>query len=378
MVVPILTKVQIGVRRLSLTILLLLGGTIPGFSQVISTPTVALTLDFSNAKATLAALDTSADITTMQQNMTDLPATKAVLKKVQGREASVTMETFWESLQRAKAGTLQGNDPFRWQLVNRKRDEIKNLLQHMEKEQETIRARLSQKLGVMLASTQTLHVTVHFVVGSASAGWATDAQNLYIGMHFYDGDYDGVLYTLQHELFHNVQFLCYTTEATDLKKLSSRQKEVFALLKSLFIEGTATYFSDVEDFPSKGGFIKEMLTPQRENIDRMPENFILLDLFLYRLSRDKNVSFDDIYSVGFDWSWKNPMYFTGYAMCKALVKAHGDTYLKQSLNRNPVHFVADYIKLCAAQGKSDKLPNLSPDSVRIVSELQRALNKSFQ
>ncbi len=334
-----------------------------------------LTFDFANAQMTLALLEPNGDLPRAESAWESLPATQAVLEKVKGREPASTLESMLKSLQQEKAGVPNADDAFRWGRVSRKRAEISHLLQRLETDQDAIRSRLAQKLGRMLSPDQTLSVTVHFIVGSPAAGWATDPHNLYVGLHFYDGDENGVVYTVQHELFHNLQFLCYPHEKSDLQKLSPRQQEVYSLLESLFMEGTATYFSDVEDFAPGGPFIQKMLAPKRDNDDRMLVDFLLLDTLLYRLSRDGTVSFADLYPLGFDWSWQNPLYYAGYAMCKALVRAHGPDYLKRSLTANPVQFAADYCDLTRTQKEADALPALSPDSVQTIRETLKALRK---
>jgi hypothetical protein len=185
---------------------------------------------------------------------------------------------------------------------------------------------------------------VHYVIGGVSSGWEDGAHDFYVGLPFYHGDLNGVVWTMQHELFHNVQYVGFHDQERDLARLNPRQQEVYRLLDDLFHEGTATYVSDVNIFPAGTPYIDEMRVPAAQNADRMSDNFVLLDTLLYRLSNDPASHFTDLQSVGFDWDWQNPMYFTGAYMTKYLV-SHGKN-LRDYLRKRPTAFVRDYIELC--------------------------------
>lgn len=357
-----------------MTTLLLLPGLLwPNFAPPAPNPSaVEIAFDYSETDQVLRYLGGRTD------DFSDLvgsASTEGVLKKVQGRDKKITMKDLTDSLQRARSGDKSGPDPFQWRAVFRNREQLEGLVKQIRSHEDEITSSLRSKLTSVLPIGTNIKAKVRFVVGSASAGWATDRGTLYIGLHHYGGDYQGIRMTLQHELFHNAQYAAYQTEETDTKRLSPRQKELFELSRYIFMEGTASYFANPEDFVPAGTFLNEVLPPQRENLDRMSEDFELLNLFLFRLSRDPKAKFEDFYPIGFDWSWKNPFYFVGMVMTQALVKANGEDYLRRCLNQNPVQFIADYVQLCHAKDAPASLPRLSSDSETIIRRLTASLPK---
>ena len=76
-------------------------------------------------------------------------------------------------------------------------------------------------------------------------------------------------------------------------------------------------------FPADRPYIKEMRQPALNNQSRMKDNFVLLDTLIYRAARDANVGYDELYLIGFDWSWQNPFYSVGEYMGRVLSKEKG-------------------------------------------------------
>jgi hypothetical protein len=66
-----------------------------------------------------------------------------------------------------------------------------------------------------------------------------------------------------------------------------------------------------------------MRQPALNNQSRMKDNFVLLDTLIYRAARDANVGYDELYLIGFDWSWQNPFYSVGEYMGRVLSKEKG-------------------------------------------------------
>jgi len=53
-------------------------------------------------------------------------------------------------------------------------------------------------------------------------GGEVGSSDFYIGLPFYKGDLEGVVWTMQHELFHNAQYVGFHGQESDLARLDPR------------------------------------------------------------------------------------------------------------------------------------------------------------
>lgn len=330
---------------------------------------IAIGFDYSNADATLLAFAAPLDSTL--EALARLPATESLVQKVRRQDRTVTMETLTATLADARKGGELKSDPFRWASCLRKQAEIRALVAGIREQQNEIERRLSKVLGRHLSASSNLEVKVHFVVGGMSSGWSTGTDNFYIGLQFYRGDVEGVVMTMQHELFHSAQYDGYQGQDADRKKLGPEDREVYRLVDQLYREGTATYVEDLMNFPRDRPYIQEMRQPALNNQARMKDNFALLETLIYRLSHDANVRFDDVYSIGFDWSWQNPLYFAGEYISQVLSKDKGN--LSSYLKRNPMEFLSDYNAVCGTAASERCRYPLTPAIASVIEKIKKRL-----
>jgi hypothetical protein len=324
--------------------------------------------DYSNADATLSVFKVPDQ--TAFANLMALRSTSKVIEKLRTRVPSVTADLYQSSLRQTVLGQKGQADPFQWRDNIAEQDHIRSLLLQLHSNEASIKAQLLKALEPNLLPGMHLSVTVHYVMGGVSSGWEDGANDFYIGLPFYHGDPNGVVWTMQHELFHNAQYVGFHDQARDLARLGPRQQEVYRLLDELFREGTATYVGDVSSFSPGTPYIDEMRVPAAQNNDRMSDNFALLDTLLFRLSNDPTAHFDDVQSIGFDWNWQNPMYFTGAYMAKYLV-GHGKN-LRDYLRKRPTAFIRDYIEICRVNHCQRTISQMEADDI---IELDDALSE---
>lgn len=317
------------------------------FGAPSSAQNISIRFDYSNADATLAVFSRTDKIGIDQ--LVALPSTVAVIAKRATRDAKVNATLYEDSLFQVRAGEKAKYDPFQWQFCISEQRPVQALLTRLHDNESTIRARLAKALSPQIDPASSLTVTVHYVLGGVSAGWEEGASDFYIGLPFYKGDLEGIVWTMQHELFHNAQYIGFHDQAADLAQLNERQQEVYRFLDELYREGTATYVGDLSGFPPTTPFIKEMRDPAIKNADRMNDNFILLDTIAYRLAHDPSSHFDELRSLGFDWDWQNRLYYAGEYMAGVLAKQQGN--LRSYLKQPPTVFARDYITLCTAANK---------------------------
>jgi hypothetical protein len=302
---------------------------------------VTIHFDTSNADAFLDAVAGGS-----VERLAALPATQAVVAKRARLDPSVTIDTYLDTLRAALGKKPMTAHPFQWQFAIAQAPQMKVLIHDVREGQAAIGTRLTKALAPYLDPDARLAVTVHFIVGGVSAGWEDGAHDFYVGVPFYKGDVEGVVWTMQHELFHNVQAAAFAGQARDLERLNPREREVYRLLDELFREGTATYVADLAAFRDTP-YIHEMRGPADANAGRMSDDFVLLDTLIYRLAHDDTSRFETLRSVGFDWGWQNPLYYAGAAMARALLANGGS--LRAYVHERPTAFARDYVKLCAAK-----------------------------
>lgn len=330
---------------------------------------IAIGFDYSNADATLRAFAAPLDSTF--EDLAMLPATESLVQKVRRQDRGVTIKTLTATLAEARNGGVLKSDPFQWASCLRKQAEIRVLVAGIREQEKEIARRLSQALGRHLSASANLKVSVHFVIGGMSSGWSTGPNTFFIGLQFYRGDVEGVVMTMQHELFHSAQYDGYQGQETDLKKLRPEDREVYRLVDQLYREGTATYVEDLMNFPREHPYIQEMRQPALNNQARMKDNFALLETFIYRLSQDSNVRFDDVYPIGFDWAWQNPLYFAGEYISRVLAQDKGN--LSRYLRRNPIQFLSDYIAVCGTAASDRCRYPLTPGIASVVERIDKRL-----
>jgi hypothetical protein len=330
---------------------------------------ITISFEYSNADATLDAISRTDDGNI--ERLMALSDTKAVIAKRASRDPTVTADTFRESLLEARKGPIK-NDPFQWQFSISQAQQVRTLLAALHEKEQTIRNRLEKALAPQLDPTLSLSVTVHYVIGGVSAGWEVGPSDFYVGLPFYKGDIEGVVWTMQHELFHNAQYVGFHDQSKDLARLDARQQEIYRFFDELYREGTATYVANLASFAPDTPYIRDMRQPAGSNWDRMKDNFTLFDTICFRLAGDPNSHFSNLRSLGFDWDWQNPMYYAGDYMSRILVGVHGS--LRGYLRQRPTVFVRDYITACTAANKCSY--PLSTETSMAVLSIEKRLAKT--
>lgn len=330
--------------------------------------TIDVQFDYSNADATLDAF--SHPDKAFFDRLSALPATIAVIQKRATRDSTVNAVVYQQTLEQAIARTSMNSDPFQWSFCIAQQQAVHKLLSELHKNEPLIRSRLIKAMSPQLSPASKLGVTVHYILGGVSAGWEAGSSDFYIGLPFYKGDLEGVVWTMQHELFHNAQFVGFHEQARDLARLKPRQQQVYRLMDELYREGTATYIGNIGSFSADTPFIQSMREPAMRNADRMTDNFILLETLIYRMAHDSHSSFEEVRSLGFDWDWQNPLYYAGEYMTGVVARQQGN--IVPYLQKRPTAFVVAYIKDCTPAIKCSH--PVSPDAAAEIIGIDRMLS----
>lgn len=320
---------------------------------------ISIRFDFTQARTTLSLLGQDALHADELASFLKLPATQALLRKVGSPADSLTL-----ALQKTISGQKQTPAAlFKFQYAGIYQDlpGLTRFVNALETTKDSMEHYLIAKFKPYLKPQQQLEVTVYGLMGSFSGGWteANDPHHFYLGLHFKPYDVAGTLLTCEHELFHNIQALNYQGADQVYERFNSLKPGMGAayyLLYFLYREGSAEFVADQERASANSASVLKSYEHFAVNKSRLQECFYLTERSLldwsHRDSLDE-AEFQRSYSILFDWNWNNPGYFVGYEMMKALVAANGEAYLKQSLGRDPLYFLADYIALGR---KGRKLP----------------------
>ena len=330
--------------------------------------TINIRFDYSNADATLGAF--SHPDKAAFDRLTGLPATIAVIEKRKARDSAADSAVYEQTLRQSVAKEKVNSEPFQWGFCIAQQQAVQKLLSERHENEALIRSRLIKAMSPQISPAAKLDVTVHYIQGGVSAGWEAGANDFYIGLPFYKGDLEGVVWTMQHELFHNAQFVGFHQQARDLARLNPRQQEVYRLIDELYREGTATYVGNIGSFSADTPFIQDMRDPAMKNADRMADNFILLETLIYRMAHDPHSHFEEVRSLGFDWDWQNPLYYAGEYMTSVVARQQGN--LVPYLQQRPTAFLLAYIKDCTTANKCAH--PLSEDTSAEIIGLDRTLS----
>ena len=340
------------------------------FAASLNAQKIDIRFDYSNAEASERVFG-EADSSGIDR-LLSLPATQALIAKRATRDKSVTARLYKETLLGVRAGRRIPYDPFHWRFCLEESGQVQSLLAVLHGSEASTRAKVQRALAEQLDQDMSLVVTVHYVIGGVSAGWESEGSDFYISLPFYKGDAQGIVAVMQHELFHNAQYVGFHGQAADLALLNARQRELYLFLDELYREGTANFVGKLASFPPNTPFIQELRVPTDKNAERMSDNFVLFETLYYRLGHDPSSHFKDVESIGFDWDWQNPMYFVGEYMATVVAGERGtvSSYLK----RRPTAFARDYISACAPQKKC--LYPISADVSASISLLDSILSKA--
>lgn len=319
-----------------------------------NTSSLVIQFDLTNAKQTISLLG--------KQQLTDselgqwvkLPGTLALISKVKS-----SADTAISAIKKVVAhGTLTAQEKrFQYEFIYNNLPQMQQFIKKLDESRDSIIAVLQAKLSQYLPADKKATITLHGLMGSYSAGFAftKDPTAFYMGLHFYKSDVQGVTISAEHELFHTLQTVGYDYKPVMKKmtRIDSAYEAPYYLIRHLYLEGSAQYVADGKPFIATSPFLKNEYDHMAVNNNRQAAAFYLLEhLLLDVYHHPASMNFDHVYSILFDWDWNNPAYYAGKEMISALVIAHGEQYIHQSLQKDALFFVKDYMALSKTKTSS--------------------------
>lgn len=306
----------------------------PAFGQ-----NIKLNFNYENAERTLEYLEMDIPNETALDRLTALEGTLGLIQK-NGLDKA--------SLKQAIGGLDSG---MQYDFISKNKDEIEAFILTIKEEEDLIRERILKTLNKYIPEDENvIEMTVYVVLGGRSSGFSLgDPGKFYVGLQLYKYDLISFVETCKHELFHSLQFKSYDIEPVSerLQQVNMGQAYAHAIFGYLLREGSAEYIADRRKV-EKGNapHVKELLAHARVNDYRTSDVFYLIErLTLDVYNNPDAINFSNTYNILFDWNWNNPGYYAGYKMTAVLTDTYGEDVLVRYLEKDPVYFVSDYIKL---------------------------------
>jgi len=236
--------------------------------------------------------------------------------------------------------------------VWRARPRLRALIATIQANERQIAGETISQLAPYRPDSGTLVVTVHFVAGGVSDGFAfeNDPTSFYANLARSDGDVNGIVLNMAHEAYHVMQFRAQARAGIDPLSLSTdATPPVERLFATTLSEGTAEYVVDPTRWTATGSAMDSARRRYQRNADpkRIAENFARFDAVLAAL-RSGRMAWDEAYRQGFTSTNDASFYFVGYEMSKAIERYCGRECIAQLFRKPPVEFFRQYVALCRA------------------------------
>ncbi len=312
-------------------------------------------IDMSAANAILTVFDKGHISSQELEKILQLDAIKASIKQTSRFNKEASVETYKKTLLTILAGEELEQDPFQFKRVKENLAATKAMYQKIQQNPQALMSELNQHMSNYLPKGLKFKVVVHMLVGGGSDGFSRDGH-FYVGLHYFKGDYAGLKVIMAHELYHvaQEQFFMPPEDSSSVQ----------AILSQTLREGSASLVGDPTKV-SGGTYVKWFEKKFRRNLSRIEQNYLLLELILYRLANEPDSNFEQYYSLGFSGSWDSPLYFVGYNMANTILQYKGAQRLVELYSQTPAAFFKEYITLYKAKPNAD-IVHFSSDIEEII------------
>lgn len=314
-------------------------------------PNVALRLDYAGAEALINALERDALSDADVDDLLRVPGLRAMVDNVTRFIPNIGVPEFRKEIRafvRAKKGG-EYNDYFQLSDVWRERSRVRTLTTAIRADERKIVGETLSLLGRYRPDTGPLPITVYFVAGGVSTGFAfeNDPKAFYANLTRAGGDLNGVVLNMAHEGYHVMQFTAQKRAGINPLWVSNeKMPPAERLFTATLQEGTANYVADPTRWAATGPDVESARLRYRRNAEpaRVAQNFALFDAVLKEL-REGRITWEVAYKKGFTSDNDDSFYFVGYEMAKALERYCGRGCIGRLFAEPPAEFFRRYIAL---------------------------------
>ncbi len=349
------------------------GLTLPAIAAAVAAPGgghLNLTFDLSPAADLLALFRRHSAAPDEIASLVARPEVRDLIAQTARFDPGATAAAFSSSLQRAvqMPARTDGPDPFAFNRVRGHTADIQRLYDLLSSHAASLQRDVAERLQPDLPAGLDLNVRAVFVLGGTSDGWAQPGQVLYLALQSFDGDYDGLVTLMAHELYHVVQYS--VMPMTGSAAADARQRNAENLMLATLMEGTASFVGDPTRADGGGSYLEWYRGRYRRNLERIQEDFALFDSLMFRAAHDGEADYKDLYSLGFSGTWGSPLYFVGYRMSQVIARYEGRTKLSSYLAQPPGSFFADYMAACDAHPEDAQCVKFDAPTTRTLLQVR--------
>jgi hypothetical protein len=334
---------------------------------------VTVTVDASAAKAVLTALSNPALTKAEAMRIAALPGNQGLIRKARSYGRPGTNDLFADALMNAARHDDAAPDPsrFRFGRVRDHAAQIRATLDQFEDPALDLLAGVKARIAQFTPSGMTGHVTGQLVLGGTSGGFAFGGPEFFLDVsRFPSAALASTI--MQHELFHAVQGIARASQKSPAATASCMAKiprggELSQLFASLEMEGSASLVGDLTAMKSGiDAASDDARNKAMRNAELVDRSITLLELSVHSLNTGAQVSYDDIYALGFYGD--EVLYGLGFVMARAIVAEEGAGAIAELTGKPGALFVQRYRNL-KSYGKSDAVPLLKAETLRSAEQL---------
>jgi hypothetical protein len=300
-----------------------------------------------------------------------LPGNQGLIRKARSYGRPGTDELFAKALVAAaqRDDTAEDSGKFRFGPVREHAAQIRATLAKLEDPASNLLARVKARIAEFTPPSLNGHVTGYLIVDGTSGGFAFGGPEFFLNLDRFPSAALAAT-IMEHELFHAIQGIARASsppaDAACLAKIP-HSEELSRLFMSLEMEGSASLVGDVPAIPA--GIDEESDKVRKQTlrrIDQVGQSITLLELSTHGLRTGAQVSYGDIYALGFYGD--EVLYTLGYVMARAIAAEEGKGAIAALTGRPGALFVQRYRKL-KGYGKSEDVPVLFPATLQAAEQL---------
>lgn len=330
-----------------------------------------ITIDDKAARAVLKAVEEPSLTRDQALAIARLPGNEGLIEKAKSYGQSADEGRLADALVAAARHEISDSDAiFEFAKVRDTAPEIEKTLDALTQPSARTVDEVKRRVGMFTPARVHGLAIGYIVVGGTSGGFSFDKPQFYLNLAYFPSPLPAKT-ILMHELYHAVQNLARTSgssAAVDacLSKLPAG-RHLSELFVSLSDEGTASYVGDVLSLPSDSDQVTHAMRERmRHNIGASNRSITLLELSIHALSTASDVSYDDIYALGFYND--EILYAIGYLMAKAIATERGPGAVAELIDKPASRFVTSYVAL-PGYGKTKDVPRLDPETIAWAGKL---------
>ncbi|MCO1336486.1 hypothetical protein MO867_19320 [Microbulbifer sp. OS29] len=321
---------------------------------------VNMTVDFESAHMLVDILSKDKISDQQLEKLMGLQGIQATIHQTSRFDNGATAEVFKSTLVDVIEGRPNTYDPFRFHKLKDDLLGLKKIITTIENNPQHYINDVRQGISSYSPNNLSIETNIFIVVGGTSDGWAKDG-NFYIALQYFKGDYKGLLILSIHELYHVAQPYFY---GKSQKPDSSCEK----ILNQTRMEGIASIVGSPFNVTEGKEYIVWFQQKYKTNLQRISDNFVLLEMMLYRACNDPDVEFDRIYPLGFSGRWNSPLYYVGYYIGNTIEEIKGRDFLISTLKKSPSAMFKAYIDIYK-EDKAKDIPRFDESTENIILAL---------